>query len=202
MAVCDYIIEKDITVNCDDPITPGVEAEGVIMNRSDIDFAASQFSPERNNVIETLALKTGKKAFKVVQGGNAPFTGTQTALATGTYRNSFTHTVSLVVQDNDPDVTRQIIDGLANGSFVVILENNYKALNKDVNKGDAAFQIYGWYNGLKATEITSEKYSEDTDGGWLVNLEETKAPKSGLFLYKTSLEMTKAAVNSLLSPSE
>lgn len=197
MGLCDDSIRKEIAINCDDPIVPGVEAEGVIVNRADIDFAASKLNKDRKNVIESLVLKTGKKGYKCIQDGNTPFTGTSVALAVGTYRNTFTNTVNFVVLDNDPDVCADIIDGLANGTFVVILENKHKGTSKATNPGDAAFQVFGWFQGLKANEISDEKYSEDTDGGWAVSLQETKAPKSGMFLYSTSYEATKTMVDSL-----
>lgn len=197
MATCDNIIKRDITPSCDDPIVPGVEQEGVIANRSDVDFATIAFNPTRKNVIETFALKTGKKAYKVIVTGASPFTGTNTALASGTYRNTFTNTVNMVILANDPDVCNDIIDGLANGEFVVILENKAKGLNKESTPGDSAFQIYGYYQGLKATEIGSDKYSEETEGGWTISLQETKVPKSALFLYKTSYDATKTIVNTL-----
>ena len=59
MAICDITIKKDIAPSCDDPIVPGLEQEGVIMNRADVDFGAVTFNATRKNVIETLALKTG-----------------------------------------------------------------------------------------------------------------------------------------------
>ena len=197
MAVCDEVLKKDIIPSCDDPVVPGFEQEGVIMNRDDIDFATTAFSATKKNVIETLALKSGKKAYKVVVPGNSPFTGSQVALATGTYRNTFTNTIALVVLDNGPDVCADIIDGLANGSYVVVLENKFKGLQKETTPGDCAFQVYGYYQGLKATAITNDKYSEDTEGGWAVTLEEQKAPKSALFLYKTSYDTTKTAIETL-----
>ena len=197
MGVCDDILKKDISPSFDDPVVQGLEQEGVIMNRADVDFAATLFNSTRKNVIETLAMKTGKKAYKVIVPGKTPFTGTTTALATGTYRNSFTNTLALVILANDPDVCADIIDGLANGSYVVVLENKYKGLQKEENPGDAAFQIFGYYQGLTATTIENNKYSEDTEGGWAVTLEEQKAPRSALFLYKTSYEATKTAINTL-----
>ena len=72
-------------------------------------------------------------------------------------------------------------------------------MQKETNPGDSAFQVYGYYQGLKAAEISNDKYSEDTDGGWSISLTETKVPKSALFLYKTSYETTKAAVDALTS---
>ena len=203
MGVCDDILKKDISPSCDDPVVQGLEQEGVIMNRADVDFAATLFNSTRKNVIETLAMKTGKKAYKVIVPGKAPFTGTTTALATGTYRNSFTNTLVLVILANDQDVCADIIDGLANGAYVVVVENKYKGLQKEANPGDAAFQVFGYYQGLTATTIENNKYSEDTEGGWTVTLEEQKAPKSALFLYKTSYEATKTAINTLTAePAE
>ena len=187
--------------SCDDPIVPGFEQKGVIMNRADVDFSATQFNTTRKNVIETLVMKSKKKAYQVIVQGNTPFTGTNTALAVGTYRSTFTNTVNLVVLANDPDVCADVIDGLANGEYVVVLENKYKGLQKEENPGDAAFQVYGYYQGLKAAEISSDKYSEDTEGGWLVSLQETKVPKSALFLFKTDYETTAAAVATLTSPA-
>lgn len=199
MAVCDNFIKQGISPSCDDPLVQGVEQRGVIINRDDIDFSAAVFNATRKNVIETIALKAGKKAYEVVVMGSTPFTGTNTALATGTYRNTFTNTVSIVILDNGPDVCENVIDGLANGEFVVILENKFKGLQKEENPGDPAFQVYGWYQGLRASEMTNDKYSEDTDGGWAVSLQETRAPKSGVFLFKTDYETTEAAVESLVS---
>lgn len=197
MGLCDDMLKKDIAPSCDDPLTPGIEQEGVIMNRSDVDFAATMFNATRKNIIETLALKTGKKAYKVVVPGKTPFTGSKTTMTAGTYRNTFTNTIAIVILANDPDVCSDIIDGLANGSYVLVLENKYKGLQKATNPGDAAFQVYGYYQGLTATAIESDKYSEETEGGWSVTLEETKVPKSGLFLYKTSYDTTKTAVGTL-----
>ena len=91
---------------------------------------------------------------------------------------------------NNPDVCENVIDGLANGQFVLILRNKNKT-----SKGE--YQVYGYAQGLVASEGTNEKYSEDTDGGWLITLQETNAPKSALFFYDTSDETTAAKFASL-----
>lgn len=198
-SVCKYLISQDIAYDCKDPVSTGVEPNGIIINREDIDFGSTQFADGQPNCISQLKLKSGKHGYSILQGGKTPFTGTNTAFAEGTYVNTFTHLVSMVILDNGADVCENIIDGLANGEFVVILENKYKGLNKDTHQGSAAFQIYGWYNGLKASEITNDKYSEDTNGGWLVNLQEEKSPKSGVFLYNTDYEGSKSAFDALLT---
>lgn len=196
-SVCEFLLAKDIAASCSDPVVPGFEQEGIIMNRDEIDFGAITFDTTRSNVISQIAMLAGKRAYKVRVLGNTPFTGTTTSFVSGTYQNTFTNTVQFVVLDNGPDVCESVIDALANGRFVMILENTFKGLNKESNKGDAAFQIYGYTQGLAASAIENDKYSEDTNGGWLVTLQETKASKSGMFLYKSDYATTKKMFETL-----
>ena len=176
--ICESTIKRDIAFDCNQLSVRGLEADGVIINRSDIDFAATVFDETQKNIIKTLVLKSGKKGYQVAQLGSTPFTGTQTTLNVGKYRNTWTHQIPLAVLANDPDVCNDVIDGLANGQFVVILRNKQKA-----NKGE--YQVYGYAQGLTAYEGTNEKYSEDTDGGWLITLQEVSTPKCALFYYNT-----------------
>jgi len=191
--LCESIISKDISFSCDELATKGMESDGIIMNRGDIDFASTVFDNTNPNIIKTIVLKTGKRAYEIVQAGNTPFTGTQSALEVGTYRNTFTHTVSFVVLANDPSVAHDFIDALANGTFVAILRNKHKG----GNTGDGEYQIYGYNQGLVANEISNDKYSEDTDGGWLVNLQETGSRFSAMFLFNTDASTTAAAYEAL-----
>ena len=187
MAVCNELIAQSIAIDCDALVVRGLESDGLIINRSDIDFAASVVT---DNIISSLVLKTGKTGYEVIQQGSTPFTGTQTALVVGTNRNSWENTVALVVLGNSAGVNKDIIDPLGNGSFVVILKNK--------NKTDKAkYQVYGWYQGLRASEITSEKYSEDTDGGWAVTLIEAQALKSAMFFFATDEATTDTAYEAL-----
>lgn len=192
--LCQSLIAADIASNCENPLVRGMESDGIIINRSDIDFTGTVFNSTDTNIIETLVLKTNKHGYAVQQDGSTPFTGTNTALATGTYRNTFTNQVALVVLNNDPDVVRNVIDGLANGEFVCILKNKNKGTS-----GKAEYQIFGYYQGLRATEIANDKYSEDTDGGWAVTLEEVGAPKAALFYFKTDTATTATQYEALKS---
>lgn len=103
----------------------------------------------------------------------------------------------MIILGNDPDVCANVIDGLATGEFVCILENKYKNTNKATTPGDSAFQIYGYYQGLKAATLENDKYSEDTEGGWNVVLTETKSPKSALFYFDTDLATTRTKLETL-----
>lgn len=191
--LCSSLISKDIDFACDEIGIRGVESDGIIINRNDIEFASSTIT---GNVISDIHITYGKKGYKIIQLGNSPFTGTQSQLNIGTYINTWNHNVSFVVLNNGQDTCNDIIDGLANGSFVVILKNKSQGTD-----GKDTYQVYGWYQGLKASEITNDKWSEETEGGWLVTLQEQRANKSGVFLWNTDRETTAAMYDSLLTQS-
>lgn len=188
---CESLIAQDIKIPCEDQVTKGLESDGLIINRNDIDFAKTVIE---GNVIKTLVLKTGKKAYEIRQEGANPFTGTKTELNVGTYRNSWKNTVAIVVLANTPDVCSNIIDGLANGKFAVILRNLSKGAD-----GGAEYQVFGFAQALKAASGENDKYSDDTEGGWLVTLEEESVPKAAYFFFDTSSETTAAKYQSLLT---
>lgn len=183
--ICETLIAKDIAIACEDMVAKGLESDGLIINRADIDFTATTFNETNKSIIEQLVLKAGKKAYAIQQNGNTPFTGTNSSLTVGTYGNKWTHEVSIVVLANTPDVTEGIIDKLANGKFVVILRNVTKGA-----EGKGEYQIYGYSQGLTCSAGENDKYSEDTEGGWLMTLQETSAPKSAMWLFKTDSETT------------
>ncbi len=195
--VCDTVISQGIEQNCDNPIVKGLEPDGVIMNRGDIDFSSTTFDTDLKNVIKTMLLKSGKKGYPVVQMGANPFTGAKTSLKTGTYRNTFTNEIPIAILDNGPAVAQNIIDGLANGSFVLILRNLHKG-----DDGKSEYQVYGYYQGLRASAIDNDKYSEDTDGGWLVTLKEESTPKSALFYFNTDSTTTATQYKSLMTEAK
>lgn len=191
METCDFAIAQAISAQCDKPQVPGIRNNAWLINYKDIDMSLLE---REGNIITSLALLEGKYAYPVYVPGKTPFTGTQTALTTGTYFNKFTKTASIVVLDSGPDVSQNIIDQLANGEFVFIFENKYKG-TEDKN----TFEIYGLENGLHATEMNNDKYSEETDGGWAVTLAEEGATKSGLFFFQDDIETTREAIKSMVA---
>ena len=192
--ICETLLSKDIAIACDDIIVKGFEKDGIIINRDDIDFDKSTLDNTASNIIKTLVLKTGKKGYAVHQMGNTPFTGAKSDLNIGTYRNTWTHEIPIAILSNTPDVCENIIDGLANGTFVLILRNKFKG-----EGGKGEYQVYGYHQGLIASAGTEEKYSDDTDGGWLITLQETAAPKSAMFYFNTDSKSTATQYASLLT---
>ena len=192
--LCESLITAAIQFDCEEISVRGMEADGVIINRDDIDFAACVIDNNNGNIIKTLALKSGKTGYAVAQLGNTPFTGLVSNLNVGTYRNTWTHEIPIAVLANDPTVARDIIDPLSNGNFVLVLRNKNKGEN-----GDGEFQIFGYHQGCRASAGTNEKYSEDTEGGWLITLQEQNAPKAGMFLWNTDAQTTRSQYDSLTS---
>ncbi len=185
MALCDSLIKAAIGVDCENAATKGVEANGVIINRQDIDFTATALDATRKNIIKTLALKTGKKGYDVYCPGATPYTGAKTTMEKGTYKNKFTNEIPLVILDNGPDVCEDVIEGLADGEFVVLLKNKHRGTD-----GRSTYQMYGYFQGLRAESLESDKYSEETDGGWKAVLKETGAPKAAMFYFNTDAKTT------------
>lgn len=189
---CDFALAQDIAVLCENPQKAGMQNKGYLINYDEVDWPTLA---QTDNIVSKLALLKGR-AYEVVIPGKTPFTGTQTALTTGTYLNKFTKTVSIVILNSGPDVSKNVIDQLANGRFIFIGENKYRGAD-DKN----TFEIFGLEQGLTASEMTNDKYSEDTDGGWAATLTEENAPSSGIFFFTESLAATRAALASLVAGS-
>lgn len=188
MGLCDSYISRDITINCDSNQTRGLEEDGIIINRNHVDFAKTVFG-DKKNIIKTLVLKSGYRGYEVRSAGATPYTGTTTSMVKGTYKNTWNSTLPIVILANSPEVVDEIVEGLANGTFVVILRNK--------TKGEGEYQVYGYHQGLKAETIENDKYSEETDGGWLATLQETGSPKAAMFLFNTDGETTASMYESL-----
>ena len=194
--VCDYRLASDMAANCSKPSVSGFRNHGYIMNFDDIDFENSVRDEDNPNIITSLVLLSGKRAYNVYVPGKTPFTGTKESLVAGTYKNKFAKDVSIVILDNGPDVAKNVIDQLANGTFVVVLENKFAGAD-----GKNTFEIYGYEAGLTATALDDDKYSEETDGGWSCTLQESGAPSSGLYLYNTTVAATRQALASMVAGS-
>ena len=175
----------------------GFEQKGIIINRPDIDFGSVVFNTSSTNSIKTMPLLTGKNGYQVVNFGTKPFNGTKKSGVTKeTSPGKVTKVVQFFVPDHDPDVDEGFIDAILNGEFVMILEHK----DKNETSNDAAFEIYGYQNGLHFTAMEQDEYS-DYGSGWLITMEETEAPSSGMYLFDTSYSATKTKFNAYLTHS-
>lgn len=174
MALCDFLISADIAgYDCENPMVKGAKADGLIINRKDINMAGVTYDSTNPFKVTALPLASGKTAYDIVQGGKTPFTGSQQEMAEGTYQNTFTNTVQFVILNQGTTTADQVF-ALMNGEFVVVLQNN-----------NNTYQVYGLEAGLRASAMVRELYNDDTLSGWLITMTEENAVKGNLFIDAT-----------------
>lgn len=188
MGYCENLLKGAIKANCENPVIRGIEANGVIINKKDI----GEITWNADKTLIT-NISTENKGYAIHVPTNTPFSGTTTTLEAGTHRNMFTHNVGFIILDNGPEVVANVIDPLANGEFVVIYENKFKGADEK-----SAFQVVGLDQGLKASTLENDKWSEDTEGGWNVVLTESKSPRPAVFFFSTDYAATKTALDEMI----
>ena len=147
-------------------------------------------------VIDDFSLVSGAKAYKINQLKNA-FTDTEVAAEVGDYRVTFTNNLAFKIFDQGPKVAA-IVNGLANGEFVVILEQKDKSLDAyNYASGESKWRVFGIENGLTASEITNNAYDDSIGNGWSVKMEEKASSSSEYFIFKDDLTTTDALIASL-----
>ena len=171
MALCDFLISADIQgYDCSNPMVKGAKANGLIINKADINMAGVTYDASNPFKVTALPLNAGKTAYDIVQGGKTPFTGTQQEMAEGTYQNTITNTIQFVILNQGTTTAEQVF-ALMNGEFVVALQNN-----------NGTYQVFGLETGLRASAMIRELYSDDTLSGWLITMTEENAVKGNLFI--------------------
>lgn len=192
--LCDTMISGDIASDCANPLIKGLERRGIIMNRQDVDLVATKAKKVNANTYNGVVMKTGKQGYNLYQQGRTPFNGAKTEMQANDLQNRWNHDIPFVILANGPGEAKQA-DELANGEFVVILENKNKGAD-----GSSAFQILGLEQGAYALTGTIEKYSDDNHGGLAFTLQEQMAPTAGIYLFDTDYATSLAAVEALLTP--
>ena len=193
ITACDEFLSSDIQgVNCDNKMYGKYKNVCYIWNKEDLALS----TPDGANgfKITALTMKSGRAAFQAYIPTSTPFPTTIT-LVKGAASNKFNKTVQLSLQDNSPDFIQNVIEPLTSGGrFVAMLIHE--------REGEGRYEIFGFEKGLEAADGTSrEEYSEDTDGGWNVQLEEMGAPSPAVFFWDTDEATTAAAVTALLTPA-
>lgn len=191
MANCDSVISRDIQANCVSMLIGELENVAWIMNRDDIDFTASVYGTSEYTLSD-IVLKAGKTAYVVHQLGDS-FTGAGTEMEKKRFKNTWASTFNFIIFDNDPE-TKENVEGIANGRFVVIWENKYKN-----TAGTSTFEIVGFKLGLKCESLVSLKYDPDSLGGWVGSLKELGGPATPITVFKTDEATTRSMIEALVT---
>lgn len=187
MAICEKLVASDISANCSNPIFTGLEQVGYLFNKADIASVTKSA-----NIVSAISLKTDKRGYKVYQQGSTPFNGTNKEFVENAISNKFTKTAQFIVLDDGPSVGANIIDGLANGEFVLVVARKWNN-----TAGNAKFEIFGLEKGLKQSAGTQDFNSEDTASGWQITLSEQNVPTSAIYFYVTSETASRTALEAL-----
>lgn len=171
MAICDAVIAANIESSCN--VKKGISRRGKILNRSEITSEDLGKVPS-GNLLTSIA--SSGEAYDIIVPGSTPFSGLQQNMNVGTYMADFGVDIPIVILNNNPAIA-QVVTNLANGEYVMVLENN------DGGGGDAndgKYQVYGWEIGLRASAATREPYGDNP--GWTVTMHEEGAGSAGIFL--------------------
>lgn len=196
LGTCSSTVANDLLKNCSDVVVGGLEKEAYLINREDIDIAATKATlvVGSNNIYSGLVLKVGKKGYKC-----SNITNEKTTKVDGTFNNKFQHVITGVLLD-DGDVAGATIEALSskNGEFVAVVEYKYKDLNRILSPGSSAFHIIGLDVPLTSNgqTIDNDKSSADTDGGWSFALSCTDNHARTLW-YSANYTATKALFDAL-----
>ena len=195
LGTCAGAVASDLLRNCTDPVVGGVEKIGWLLNKADVDIAATKASKVAgsNNLYASLVRLQGKKGYKIENISNEA-----TTKVDGTYVNTFQHVISGALLD-DGDVPGAVIEALCgDGEFVAVIEYRYKDLGRTLSPGSSAFHIIGLDSPLtsKGQEVKNDKSSADTSGGWHFALSCTdNRARTGW--YSNSYTATKALFDAL-----
>ena len=179
---CNNNVISDLGVNC--TLKKGYENVGWVISRSDL--SSSSYSIDGNLV--TLSGTNVTTKFQYIGQIKDGFQETTTAIETGTYRNTFTNTVSFKVFQNS-NKAASIIDALSNGEYVFVLEQKQKDIEGGTTSSDkiySTYRIFGLENGCTMTACDNDDYSDDIACGWSLSFEETGATHSALYLKEKS----------------
>lgn len=193
--VCEELLTAGYSHACDGQ-RRGFEADGVIINRADIDFSTSTLKTGTNK--GTIVLKSGAKGYAIVQPANNPFDGSASELNVGTYVNTWTKNIQVLLMSVGPD-TSALVDKLVNANCVLILRNKQKYDSGSSTPDDESeYEVFGIENGLKVSAGSRTPNDEDTMGGTLLTLTESNAPSHGMFMWDTDKATTDAAYTALV----
>ena len=170
MSTCDKLITKDLEARCSNPLVQGFESVGYIIRKADI----KEYTMT-GRIVSAITLNTGCKATRVVVKTKKPYDGSQTEMAAGDNRNTYTKTINFLVLDDGEDVA-DAMEALKDEAFVFINERVFKA-------GDEkhAFEVVGLEQGARAASQLNNPNDDATEGGWSVSETEEKCEKARIY---------------------
>lgn len=186
---CSKITAGFIVADCDGPAIAGTSGRVVLVSFTDIDRTKSTVA---NNVISTIVLKSGAKAYEVDSLPNAVVG--DSPVTVGTYVSTFQHTLAVRIFKKS-EAAKKFVNQLPTARVIAIVENNERGA-----KGEVKYEVYGWNSGLTMTELAAT--TEMTDGvAYQIGLSSSSVAQEKtlpMSFFNTDEATTDEAVNALL----
>lgn len=176
-SACAAALMRDIVEDCENRIHSGQGNVAILINYNDIANVVRDASNRR--IITDIVLASGAKAYRLENIRNNPFTGSNTAVEVGDFRNTYTRTVAFFVPLDGWETSKEILDPIKDGKFVLIISNDWQHINS-VGVVDNKYQVYGIDKGLFVSSMQQTRY-ENSDV-WSIEMTETEVNNSGLWL--------------------
>ena len=181
-----------ITTNCSTKPVGGLDVDVYIANRADI---ASLTKDGTNDlIVEAITMAATKKFYKF--SGLKQSNKASVKMFKGPYFNSWDHGADLIIFSNTADTKAKIIEQMANGDMVMIINNKWRG-----TAGNQAFEMLGYEVGLTGNVIERVSDDADTQGAWKVTLgppDGEHEPRTPLSVYDTDYATTLALVEALI----
>lgn len=190
MTNCYSKIAGDILNDCNDDYGKGVKRTAYYIDEDDIDRTASTYNAETNTLTK-LVLVEGAKAIRMNMPSNTPFNGITNEDQNAAIGVVFNKTVPVILLADSPEASKKIT-AFKTRKGVIIYEQNSKG-----KSGEQAFIVVGYETGASGQNATVEKYNDDTQGGWSIDLVEEGAKTPQIFFFDTDYQKTKTALESL-----
>lgn len=165
MFSCVGDITCGIGINCNNPLEAGYRGKAILYPAAGVTITRDATNPRR---IVSIALKSGYKSIKVDNANLTPFAGSATTGNGDAGYPKFQKTLVVQVPQRGADISEKVIEPLAFGRFVALVE-----MEQQVR--DGAVQVLGSTRALRVTDPSTITRQEDANGGaWSVTLQCTE----------------------------
>lgn len=194
MENCENKIANDIMNSICESYGKGVDNTAYLIALDDIEGGKPTIT---DGIISSITLNSGARAYKMYMPAKEdPYSGIVIEQQDVSIGNSYTKTTPIKLI-HDTSTNARNVEVLAIKKHLVIVKNsNY------LTDGSNAFFVIGAQNGVVASNATLDKYSDDSAGGWSLDLIETDATLSQVFFFADDYDGTISAIESLVAPEE
>uniref|UniRef100_UPI004055E086 hypothetical protein n=1 Tax=Alistipes sp. TaxID=1872444 RepID=UPI004055E086 len=190
LKTCVASLAESIYNDCNDSFGKGVEPKVWIFDRSNVDCVLDKESM----TITSLTLHQGKVGQYINLPGDEAASGIKVEDQNSVLIPNFTKTAPAILLANSPK-NAKAVRALKSGRYILVFELTIK---DDAN--GQAFIAIGAEQGARGQDANWDAYSDDTQGGWAINMVEKNAtlPQVFVVLGETAAE-TRAALDGMLT---